>query len=451
MPRPIIPLLTLAAFLLSLAWVLIPLRFELVRPRLGIPVVALPGEEFRLELRTSLPWSTSDIAVRLVGDRAHSCTVRAISSSGSRRSLSVTTPPDLAPGSYGLEVELWGVSRTSPRAVHLFAALPGDELKIVQLADLPVFGGDRSGEELMRTLVSEINLIAPDLVLVTGDINYTGSWEHWKMALEFLEEFEAPVLTCIGNHEYKGLAGFLTAFGLPRHVVDVGTRRFITLDSGHGRDQLTESQLVWMREAFESREGRSTIVQLHHPLFWKRNLEIHVDELVELCAEHEVPIVVSGHLHGDQLFDSDGEARSDRWDFPGTRYVVTTAAGADLRPPYAASPVHHGYRLIRLEGNRLVDFTYDWDGDGTRDPCCSIPVGRLRVEETGEGSVVVHNELNEPLGGAVVSIRWAGGPEMVIASRGEVIETSRVDGELRCRVRIDLPARSVTPVSLKEE
>ena len=177
---------------------------------------------------------------------------------------------------------------------------------------------------------------------------------------------------------------------------------------------------------------------------------MHVGDLVELCAEHEVPIVLSGHLHGDQLFDATGTSRRDTNEFPGTKYVVTTAAGADLRPPYAASPLHHGYRLIRLEGNSVLDYTYDWPGDVDY-PSCSIPVGHLRVESVGEGHVRVHNELNEALFGAVVSIAVAGPDPRRPADLGEVIAVRRSGESSTYRVRVDLPARSVTSIELIPE
>ena len=450
MPGPLRLLLASGALLVAVLVSVLPVGLEVVTPRLGIPAVVLPGETFQLELRGGLPFLAPDLVVRLVGEETTSCAVTEVSHGGATRTLEVTVPETLAAGSYTLKVESQGLERSRPKAVHVLSVLPDEGCTIVQLADLAIFGGDGSGEQLMATLVEEINLIAPDLVLVTGDINYTGSWEHFDLALEFLGGFEMPVLTCIGNHEYKGLAGFLTAFGLPRHVVDVGGRRFITLDSGHGRDQLTESQHAWVREAFATREGRDTIVQLHHPLFWKRNLEVHVGDLVELCAEHEVPIVLSGHLHGDQLFDATGTSRRDTNEFPGTKYVVTTAAGADLRPPYAASPLHHGYRLIRLEGNSVLDYTYDWPGDVDY-PSCSIPVGHLRVESVGEGHVRVHNELNEALFGAVVSIAVAGPDPRRPADLGEVIAVRRSGESSTYRVRVDLPARSVTSIELIPE
>lgn len=449
MLRSVNTLLAATAFALACWWSLVPVGFELVRPRLGIPEVALGGEVVRLELRDGLPFESGDAPrVTLVGAERIELVARELSRRGAARSFELQLPEDLRSRAYALEVELRGVTHSHPKAVHVLDEYP-EEYKIVHLADVPTFLGDGRGDVLMARIVEEVNMIAPDLVLISGDIAYAGTWAHFHAALEHFEDFDAPLVAGIGNHEYKGLASFFTLFGPLHHVVDLGDRRVITLNSGHGRDQLTESQARWMRAAFASREQRKTLVQLHHPTFWKRNLEVHVDELVELCREHEVPVVLAGHWHGDYLFDEAGEARDDAWDFDGTKYVVTTAAGADLREEYSASPLHHGYRLLRLTGNELIDYTYDWDGDGVRHSSCSIPVGKLSVSNWGPQAFTVHNELNESFDDALVPM-WLDGEVLGLEPDvGTLVDVAMIDGRTRYRVRIDLKAQADTLIQLE--
>ncbi len=455
MPRLLNLLLAALAFVGGAAWALLPLDFELVRPRLGLPAVALAGESIHVELRDGAPFDLGAEPTAWLRGQALGGVERVelellvASRRGARRRLELRLPVDLAAGSYALELELHGRVQRHPKAVHVLEEYP-ESYKIVQLADLPLFLGDGSGDALMSRIVQEVNLIDPDLVLISGDIAYNGSWDHFYAALEHFEGFEAPLVAGIGNHEYKGLASFFTLLGPLNHIVDLGDRRVITLNSGHGRDQLTMSQYEWVRAAFEQRAGRKTLVQLHHPLFWKRNLGVHVQDLVELCREHEVPIVFTGHWHGDYVFDESGAPRADTWDFEGTKYVVTTAAGADLRAPFSASPLHHGYRLVRLSGNELVNYTYDWDGDGTRHACSSIPVGQISVTQEGPRAVLVRNDLNEVLEDALVPLWIEGMNSGLQPDVGLLAGVDASEGRTRYLVRIDLAANAETLIQLED-
>jgi predicted phosphohydrolase len=442
-------LIALATFAVAAGWSASPRDFELVRPRLGIPEVALAGETIRIELRDSLPFDLGGApTVALAGEERVELQLTEVSREGATRVLEARLPATLPAGAFALEVALHGETHSHAKAVHVLERYPED-YEIVHLADLPLFLGDGRGDLLMQRIVDEVNLIAPDLVLISGDIAYAGTWAHFEAALAHFEGFDAPVIAGIGNHEYRGLASFFTLFGPLHHIVDVGPRRIITLNSGHGRDQLTESQARWMRAGFAGREGEETLVQLHHPPFWKRRLGVHVDELVELCRTHSVPVVLAGHWHGDYVFDETGEARHDTCDFEGTRYVVTTAAGADLRAPFSSSPLHHGYRLLRLSGRELLDYTYDWEGDGQRDASCSIPVGELDTSYWGPRAMVVHNQLNERFEAARLRLWIDGEVTHLRPDRGSIESVRTENGRTCYTLRVDVEPAQDTRVTLE--
>jgi hypothetical protein len=132
--------------------------------------------------------------------------------------------------------------------------------------------------------------------------------------------------------------------------------------------------------------------------------------------------------------------------------VATTTAGADLRPAYSASPPHHGYRLIRVKGDKLTSYTYDYDGDGARDATSSIPVGKLNVVRDGETRVVAKNGLNESLENAKVKIAIAEQNYHLFPDKGEIhrIVPAKEKG-LVYEVLVSLPARSEISVTLAEK
>lgn len=381
-----------------------PQRVEILRPRLGIPAVLAPGESVTVQFRTG--WPTSSIPEVTLANAGGLIKLPTGTLEGQFPfySLQVPIPMETPEGRYGFSLELPGCVSTMVASVFLRQPLGGDML-LVQLADLPLIAdnGKGAGDEMLRDMIKEINLINPDVVLLSGDVAYNGSEQGFQVLFDHLKEIRAPIVCGMGNHELDGLATYQKLFGAPNHVVDIGSWRILSIYSGHGRDQLSESQYAWVKESFQDR-SRTTLVQTHHPLFWRRNLEIHQDDLANLCLAAKVPIAFSGHWHGDCTFDSTGKMRLDSVGFPGTKFTVTTAAGADLRPGYSFTPAHHGYRIARFRGGQLMNYTYDLDGDGERDPACSMPVGLLKQRQIAPGVVEVRNDSNEDFFGVCVEL-----------------------------------------------
>jgi predicted phosphodiesterase len=446
--------LTATLIIIAVYWMLFPVRVEIQTPRLGIPVIARAGEHIRPVIKTSVPFYYPSLRWRL-DDGDNQYTLQAVSShSGlSNKAITLKLPENIRPGAYSLLAESGKDTVIAQRkTVHIIDSVPED-FSLVQLADLPTLGGDESGDALLQQIIREINIINPNVVLFTGDIAYGGSWDQYRRLTEAMAMVDAPVIAVAGNHEYEGWAGYLHYFTKAYHAVDFGRYKFISLNSGHSRDQMTQSQFQWLREQFQHLQGKIPIVQIHHPLHHKEGqhgyVHVNADKMVALFKQYHVPIVLSGHWHGDMVFDERGEERHDTWDFPGTPYVATTTAGADLREAYSASPLHHGYRLIRLKNAKLVSYTYDYDGDGQRDAAASIPVGKLNVTYHADDTVSIHNDLNEYLPNAKVTLRVADVKTAFQPTHGKVVRHWRRNGEQLVDILVDLPPNSTTTIGLE--
>ena len=435
------PLRVTAAVLLTLgcaAWALGPQRSRVVRPRLGVPAVLAPGDAFELELERALPFGALEPRVELEREGAAPLTLspRATERVGRRLRFAVDVPEDLPEGAYALVVHDGERAQRLPKAVHVREVWP-DELCLVQMADLPEFFPDGSGTRAMDAMVDEVNVVAPDLVLITGDVAYGGSRDRYERLLVALERFDAPVVLVIGNHEFEGLAGYMDHLRVPRHVVDAGPLRVVSLNTSHGRDQFTSEQIDWLAEALAGVGGRTPIVQLHHPVFEDRQLGARAGRFAALCRAAEVPIVLSGHWHADRTFDSAGLDHRDGPRFDGPVFSITTAAGAMLHPDMSSGGSYHGYRVVRLAREapggryRLRQYTYDLDGDGTPDPSASHPAGGLHVEHPEPGRVHVVNDWNDAVPRAHVWVdlppggtctRVEGGREVARGPRGVAVE-----------------------------
>ena len=454
MPFPVKIFLSVVIVAVMALWVMLPARFDVVAPRIGMPVIVKAGTTIELSINSTLPFWQPQWQVSLaLREQQIPLNITMQKADFNKQYLSVEIPDSVIAASYSLIVSDSENEIVRPKAVHVVSEFP-DQVSIVQMADLPTLGrGD--GDQRLQQIIDEINIINPDLVLMTGDIAYGGSWDQYHRLLAAMEKVNAPVIAAPGNHEYEGWAGYLTLLGEPYHSVQYGNYQIIGLNSGHGRDQLTEAQFRWLEDELNELEGRIPIVQLHHPIHHRPDLRgyvaNHVADMVQVFKEMKVPIVLSGHWHGDAVYDERGNDRRDTWDFPGIPYVVTTAAGADLREKYSSSPLHHGYRLIYLDKGKLVSYTYDMDGDGDRDATSSIPMGKIRSTQQDNTSVLVQNELHESFAGARIQIKVPGKISNLKPDYGELVNRYSDNDHSYYDIEFPLAANSQQQIQLINE
>jgi hypothetical protein len=105
------------------------------------------------------------------------------------------------------------------------------------------------------------------------------------------------------------------------------------------------------------------------------NLQGYKKAVLQLCRKHNVAIVLSGHWHQDAVYDGEGQLRDDTSDFPGTKFVVTTALGDSIRRVTRWPHKYFGYRILDFEEGRLIRYTHDPEGKGLKPPIFSTPLG----------------------------------------------------------------------------
>jgi predicted MPP superfamily phosphohydrolase len=173
-------------------------------------------------------------------------------------------------------------------------------LKIVQISDVHI--GPTLGHDWLAGIVARINALAPDAVVITGDL-VDGSVEELRAHTAPLADLKAPlgVFFVTGNHEYYSGADAWIA-ELRRLGVRVLRNERVELRRGEdvldliGIDDATAHQFgrghgADLQRAIAGRDdGRESILLAHQP---KQAAE---------AAGHGVGLVLSGHTHGGQIW-----------------------------------------------------------------------------------------------------------------------------------------------------
>jgi Icc protein len=161
---------------------------------------------------------------------------------------------------------------------------------------------------LDRALV-EVNELAPDVVIVSGDLTGDGLRGEYESAREYLDKVECERLLVIpGNHDSRnvGYVHFEELFGdrsaeLHHEGVSIVAVDSTEPDLDHG--VIGRGRYPWIEERFASSEAFLRIFVLHHHLLpvpgtgRERNVVHDAGDTLECLQRAGVQMVLSGHKH----------------------------------------------------------------------------------------------------------------------------------------------------------
>lgn len=163
------------------------------------------------------------------------------------------------------------------------------------------------------TIMREIALLQPELVLYTGD----AFWHYWASRQEMLNDFDrfraladsggVPLYNVPGNHEMQSDPDVVAVLEEKGHDLygsfDVGQYHFVALntDEVNLEGRVTGEQLEWLRWDLEqSRDAVAIFVFMHRPMFSWFQGDFNPDDselLQELFRSHPVRGVFAAHDH----------------------------------------------------------------------------------------------------------------------------------------------------------
>ncbi len=242
---------------------------------------------------------------------------------------------------------------------------------IVHLSDLH-FG--RVDEALLAPLRELVERLAPDVVVVSGDLTQRAKSEQFEAARAWLDTLPGPQIIVPGNHDislYNVFRRFVKPLERyqryitddldPIHVDDeiavlgINTARSLTFKDG----RVNEEQVAKIREELSGLDPSITrIVVTHHPFDLPK---LHdEDDLVDRApmamaafAECGVDLLLAGHLHVSH-------ANSTEERYPISEYAALVIQAGTATSTRGRGEVN-SFNVIRVEPARVEVDRYGWD------------------------------------------------------------------------------------------
>jgi len=364
-------------------------------------------------------------------------------------SLVLEVPTATEPGLYDVEVKAAAATYYSRRSVKVVDGFK-TKFRFVHLSNMNV--GDLTAPDFDVMLPMEINLLAPEFIVTTGD--YT-EWSRarddaasWTRVLRFFEKFNAPVFMLCGLHDHE--ASFTDAVASkPIGTIDYGNYHGLLLldHPGNPIDQ-DYNQLEWVETDLKrNRDKRFNFIVANSDELALLDIWRERGGIEAFVKEHKIKMFIVGGSA-----DWDFKEFAHKLDGLDDMHLVRThEASTSLRD--RATGFSH-YRVIEVNGDQV---SYIYPNDNTTERLQhSIPTGRLRAffDAPNNGSarrvgVTVQNALNQGFDDVHVWLRIAKGEgkdeKGLSAQRQPTVAPGRVVRILdcgkywACDVAIDVP------------
>ena len=244
---------------------------------------------------------------------------------------------------------------------------------IVHLSDLHFGRVDQQLLDPLRTLVASL---APDVLVVSGDLTQRAKTEEFIAARAFLDTLPGPQIVVPGNHDiplYNVASRFLTPLRrylryvtldlTPEYVDDeiavlgLNTARSLTIKDG----RVNPEQVALIRQRMSAVPKDVTrIVVTHHPFdlpqtFDKDDLVNRAPMAMRAFSECGVDLLLAGHLHASVAGNT------------AARYKIDGYAALMVQAGTATSTRGRGesnsFNVLKVENSAIRVERYSWNED----------------------------------------------------------------------------------------
>jgi hypothetical protein len=413
---------------------------RLLAPTQGRPVFVATGEAFQFTLQAAE--RPRQVTVELVSRQPPLPRVRVPTElkwpdaeSGTWR-YAAKVPAETVAATYDLRVATGAGEVTARHAVAVGEL--AERIRIVHLSNMNV--GAFDVPRFDARLVEEVNLLAPTVIVATGDyfdVTSGAGGADWQRLADYLAAFDAPVITACGDHD--SLA-YYTQYLAPSAVgsVAVGPYRGLVLYDLPARSMVAdEAQVQWVERALRDTGHTLGFVITHGD---RPNLLYHWEEqgrLRQMLASGRLGLwFAGGHCDWDGVEYGDIVAAAGNLQYLRTHESSQSVAGG-------ATGVSH-YRVVDLVGQRAVHY-----GELTEAGYASLAVGKLDVQfeqpndgRAAEVQLLARNRWRFALPKVMTKVLVRrDGDERPWCWGAELVQVARTADAWVCWVRFDLPGK----------
>jgi len=247
---------------------------------------------------------------------------------------------------------------------------------LVHLSDLH-FG--KVDDKLLDPLRDLVHKLAPDVVVVSGDLTQRAKSEQFEQARAWLDTLPGPQIIVPGNHDislYNVFRRFLQPLArYKRYITDdldpiyvdeeiavlgVNTARSLTFKDG----RVNKEQIAEIRQQLDGLpQDIVRIIVTHHPFDLPATNDD--DDLVDRApmamrafAECGVDVLLSGHMHISHAGNT-----SDRYRL--SEYAALVVQAGTATSTRGRGEVN-SFNVVRVEPSRVEVDRYGWDDVGGR-------------------------------------------------------------------------------------
>lgn len=216
---------------------------------------------------------------------------------------SLTAAP--APAATFIENQLQELEQAPPASPECFefvVVADSNTLKPLEIA------------EVYKQILSEVNVLQPNLVVHAGDIILGGAADgvppQWDLFLETVAGCDPPYLVAPGNHDITDEATeqiWRERIGPTRYTFSYGNSLFVLLNSEEqgAVERISDEQVAWLEQQLDASDAENIFVFVHQPYFEQEGdpalaaeyWEKHWSNVAETFRGHPVRAVFAGHRH----------------------------------------------------------------------------------------------------------------------------------------------------------
>ena len=219
---------------------------------------------------------------------------------------------------------------------------------IVQLSDIHV--GSQFQEDVFETVISEVNGLNPDAILISGDLTNEGLIKEYEKCKKLISRFNCKkIITISGNHDYRnsGYLAFKKYF--PFETVNELGKDVVLVTVGTARPDRNDGEIgyrqnLWIERTMKKYKDKVKILAMHHHLVGipdtgaDRVTVIDAGDVLRTLLDTNVDLVLCGHKHRPWI-----------WNFKDLEIVNAGTTSSDR----VRGLFENSYNIITVEDKKI--------------------------------------------------------------------------------------------------